>query len=173
MADERPPIDRRQRHDITAEQRAEAVAAIIAGTATARALAAKLGVSRQTVQFWHKDHLKAFGVRTPKVTDFQEVDDVPIGHDDGRDRSRERIARYVYDAIIANLQSIANRARSTARPGYIERQSADQLARLDEVAWNQVARFIRSLNFEPDELEWRPLPEPDPATRNGSLDAEP
>lgn len=144
--------DRSPRDDITAQQRADAVKAVLSGAETERAVAARLGVHHQAVQRWRKDYLASLvkDPRMPTVADFAPADDVPIGQDDERERSDEALSRYVYDAIVAQLQAVTNRARITGRADFIERQTGDHLAHLDQVAWDQIVRLVQTFAWTRD-----------------------
>lgn len=137
--------DRSPREDITAQQRSDAVQAVLSGAETERGVAARLGVRHAAVQRWRKDYLAGLAInpRMPTAADFAPAADVPIGAK-GQERSDEALSRYVYDAIIAQLQAVTNRARITGRADFIERQTGDHLAHLDQVAWDQIVRLVQT-----------------------------
>lgn len=161
-------VDRSPREDITSEQRQQAVASILAGKESARGVARRLGVHHRTVTQWYHAFLDT-GAEEPEPEHFP-IYGVPavgnLANDDGRDRSNERLARYVYDAVIAQLEAITARARITGSTSFIERQSADHLAQIDDVAWTQVIRLVNFMAYRAgsNEPEYR-LPE----YRNGAV----
>jgi transposase-like protein len=144
-----------RRAHYTDEFRAEVVAAMVTEGLSTRLAAERYHLSKNTTREW-------YATWGPKLIESGKKRGPKQQHTRRTTRSAEELTALVYDAVAAVLRSITNRATTTGQPEWIERQTADALAKLDESQWNQVARFIAS---------FRPLSST-PALADGAADPE-
>jgi len=120
------------------ELRAQAVAAVLAGSALAE-VARRYGISKGTLGTW----LAESEVRTVRT---------PVA----RARTRDELAALIYDAVAATLRSLTARAEATGRADWIEKQSAAELAQLAATDWDRIIRMVSG--FRPVEPSPAGLP---------------
>jgi transposase-like protein len=112
------------------ELRAQAVAAVLAGTALAE-VARQFGVSKGTLGNWLAAHNEA-----PVGT---------VGTPHARARDPESIAELILDLITTHVTTIQAQLQATTRPDWLEKQSAAELAQLVAVERDTTLRLLAGL----------------------------
>lgn len=100
--------------------KAEVIAARALGEPTIE-IARRTGLSQTTIDRWYATEGPRQGNRTS-----------------------DDLGELVFAVVCQSLRAISARAIETARPEWIREQSAEALARLDEVTWNQIVRIVAS-----------------------------
>jgi len=119
------------------ELRAEAVAAVLAGAALTE-VARRYSLSKQTLSQWVQDEIRT--VRT-----------------DHHARAAQLTDR-LFDILNVHLETLSAQLQAAARPAWLEKQSAAELAQLVAVERDTTLRLLAGL-FPVDDQQ-RELPEP-------------
>jgi hypothetical protein len=153
--------------------KAEAIAAVALGE-SCRQVAARLGISHVTVRKWTTDYGpvlreeanedRAAARAAARVDASQAVpqEAEPTRAEprakpsltkarplEPRVRSTLELGDLIYDVLVVTLEGLRARAEATSQPEWIQRQTADALARLAEVEWNQLIRVLASIRPTP------------------------
>jgi transposase-like protein len=133
------------------ELRAQVVAAVLAGTSIAQA-AKQFGVSKSLVSQWSQ---------SPEV---RTVRTQPT-----RARDPETIADLLYDLVAEHIATLRAQLRATARPEWLEKQSAAELADLLGAEQSSLIRLLAG--FRPaDDHDPAGLPPPADAASAAAAD---
>lgn len=129
--------------------RAEVLAAVLAEGLSIRAASERFGISKSTVarlKYANSPVLKSRADNAapppPEVIERPRSRRARYQSPKPRDRSVESLSELIYDAVEATIHAIIVRAQLTEDKSWLAGQSGEDLARLDETQWNQVARFV-------------------------------